>query len=130
MKLTLKDRCPIHNSYFCCGRDKYWANRSLGVPVRRIEDPNHPRGYRELRSPAAMRILVKQKVAEQNGRCAICGECFGDWADIVPDHRRPRGMGGAWRDDHPENIAAVHNSCNLQKGSKHDSGVSLPKEDV
>jgi hypothetical protein len=27
-------------------------------------------------------------------------------------------MGGAWRDDHPENIQAVHRRCNLQKGSR------------
>jgi hypothetical protein len=27
-------------------------------------------------------------------------------------------MGGAWRDDHPDNIQAVHSRCNGQKGSK------------
>jgi hypothetical protein len=26
-------------------------------------------------------------------------------------------MGGAWRDDHPENIQAVHWWCNSGKGS-------------
>jgi hypothetical protein len=26
-------------------------------------------------------------------------------------------MGGAWRDDHPENIQAVHWWCNSEKGS-------------
>jgi hypothetical protein len=26
-------------------------------------------------------------------------------------------MGGAWRDDHPENIQAVHWWCNEEKGS-------------
>jgi hypothetical protein len=26
-------------------------------------------------------------------------------------------MGGAWRDDHPENIQAVHWWCNGDKGS-------------
>jgi hypothetical protein len=26
-------------------------------------------------------------------------------------------MGGAWRDDHPENIQAVHWWCNVEKGS-------------
>jgi 5-methylcytosine-specific restriction endonuclease McrA len=36
----------------------------------------------------------------------------------VPDHIEPKGMGGAWRDDHPENIQAVHRRCNLQKGSR------------
>jgi hypothetical protein len=36
---------------------------------------------------------------------------------VVADHRNPKGMGGAWRDDHPENIQAVHWWCNDEKGS-------------
>jgi hypothetical protein len=27
-------------------------------------------------------------------------------------------MGGAWRDDHPDNIQAVHWWCNGEKGSR------------
>jgi hypothetical protein len=38
--------------------------------------------------------------------------------DIVPDHIEPKGMGAAWRDDHPDNIQAAHPLCNLLKGSK------------
>jgi hypothetical protein len=26
-------------------------------------------------------------------------------------------MGGAWRDDHPDNIQATHSWCNEEKGS-------------
>ena len=85
--------------------------------VQRIEDPHHPRGYRELRSPAEMRKLLKRKVAEQNGVCAICRCEFTDYGDIVPDHIDPKGMGGAWRDDHPDNIQAAHWWCNGEKGS-------------
>lgn len=36
---------------------------------------------------------------------------------IVPDHRDPKGMGGARRDDHPDNIQATHWWCNEGKGS-------------
>jgi hypothetical protein len=36
---------------------------------------------------------------------------------ISPDHINPKGMGGAWQDDHPENIQAVHWWCNGEKGS-------------
>jgi hypothetical protein len=36
---------------------------------------------------------------------------------VVPDHIHPRGMGGAWRDDHPDNIQAVHWWCNREMGS-------------
>ena len=38
-------------------------------------------------------------------------------ADVVPDHKRCKGMGGAWRDDHPDNIQATHWWCNGEKGS-------------
>jgi len=56
-------------------------------------------------------------IPKQDGKCAICHETFTDYNEIVPDHIEPKGMGGAWRDDHPENIQAVHRRCNLEKGS-------------
>ena len=76
--------------------------------VRRIDDLQHPRGYREIRSNAEMRKLMDRKIAAQNGIYALCKGQFTDYNDIVPDHINPRGMGGAWRDDHPDNIQAVH----------------------
>ena len=115
MKLRQKERCPIHKSFYCCGRTP--GQRTYGKGVQRIEDPHHPRGYRELRSPAEMRKLLNRKIAEQNGKCAICHKEFTEYSDIVPDHRHPKGMGGAWRDDHPENIQATHWWCNGEKGS-------------
>jgi hypothetical protein len=33
----------------------------------------------------------------------------------VPDHIDPRGMGGARRDDHPDNIQAAHFWCNGER---------------
>jgi len=45
-----------------------------------------------------MRTLLKRKIIEQNMKCAICHEEFTDYNDIVPDHRDPKGMGGAWRE--------------------------------
>jgi hypothetical protein len=85
--------------------------------MQRIEDPHHPRGYRELRSPGEMRKLLNRKILDQDRTCAICHEGFMDYNDIVPDHRDPKGMGGAWRDDHPDNIQATHWWCNGEKGS-------------
>jgi hypothetical protein len=73
----------------------------LQVGVRRIEDSHHPRGYRELRSPAEMRKLVNRKIVEQDRICAICHFDFRDYNDVVPDHENRKGIGGAWRDDHP-----------------------------
>lgn len=118
MRLRRNEYCPIHRSRFCCGREPIRKNRSLmRLGVQRVEDPHHPRGYRELRSPAEMRKLLNQKIIDQGKKCAICHEEFSDYNDIVPDHRDPKGMGGAWRDDHPDNIQATHWSCNGDKGS-------------
>lgn len=120
MRLRRNEYCPIHRSLFCCGRGPIQKERkatTIRMGVLRIEDPHHPRGYRELRSRAEMRKLLKRKVSEQSGICAICHEEFTDYNDIVPDHRDPKGMGGAWRDDHPDNIQATHFWCNEEKGS-------------
>jgi hypothetical protein len=118
MKLHRKEICPIHRSLFCCGREQARKQRRRWAQVQRIEDPHHPRGYRERRSPAEMRRLLNRKIIEQNGRCGICHKLFTDYKEIVPDHIEPKGMGSARRDDHPENIQAAHRKCNLEKGSK------------
>ena len=117
VKLRRNEYCPIHRSVSCCGREQTPYALRLQPGIRRIEDPHHPRGYRELRSPAEMRKLLNRKIAEQDRRCAICHEEFTDYNDVVPDHRNPKGMGGAWRDDHPDNIQATHSWCNEEKGS-------------
>lgn len=118
MRLRRSQICPIHNSRFCCGREAVpKERRTQQIGVRRIDDPHHPRGYRELRSNAEMRRLMNRKIGLQQGRCALCGETFANYSDVVPDHISPRGMDGAWRDDHPDNIQAVHFWCNGEKGS-------------
>jgi hypothetical protein len=117
MKLRRKEFCPIHHSLSCCGRGRPSKERRLSLGIRRVDDAHHPRGYRELRSPAEMRKLLNRKITEQNGKCAICHKEFTEFSDIVPDHKYPKGMGGAWRDDHPDNIQAAHWWCNGEKGS-------------
>ena len=94
MRLRRNEYCPIHRSLFCCGREQARKERRVRLGVQRIEDPHHPRGYRELRSPAEMRKLLNRKIVEQNRKCAICHEEFTDYNDIVPDHKEPKGMGG------------------------------------
>jgi len=64
-----------------------------------------------------MRKLLNRKIVEQKGICPICGEEFTDYTDVAADHKEPKGMGGAWRDDHPDNIRAAHWWCNDEKGS-------------
>jgi hypothetical protein len=117
MRLRRNEYCPIHKSVRCCGREPAHYVRNVQPGIRRIEDLHHPRGYRELRSTAEMRKLLNRKIVEQGRKCATCHEEFTDYNDIVPDHKDPKGMGGAWRDDHPDNIQATHWWCNEEKGS-------------
>jgi hypothetical protein len=87
VRLRRHQFCPIHRSLYCCGRGeipKERRQRQLGV--RRIDDPQHPRGYRELRSNGEMRKLVDRKIVAQNGICGICKEKFTNYSDVVPDH--------------------------------------------
>lgn len=117
MKLRPNEFCPIHRSLSCCGREalpKPTGHQARGSARGRSP---HPRGYREFRSPAEMRKLMNRKLVEQNGICPICNEEFTDYNDIVPDHKEPKGLGGAWRDDHPDNIQATHWWCDEEKGS-------------
>jgi len=122
MRLRPNEVCPIHRSITCCGREPSPRVTVVRTGMQRIEDPHHPRGYRELRSPAEMRKLLNRKIVEQNNACPICLEEFTDYSDVVPDHKRPKGMGGAWRDDHPDNIQATHWWCNEEKGSTRMDG--------
>jgi len=66
---------------------------------------------------AILRNVINRTIVEQNGVWPICYEELTDYGDIVPDHKNPKGMGGAWRDDHPDNIEATHWWCNEEKGS-------------
>src|SRR5215469_3300074 len=117
MKIRRNQLCPIQRSRSCCGREPIRKEKTLQVGVRRIEDPHHPRGYRELRSPTEMRKLLNRKIVEQDKICAICHFEFTDYHDVVPNHENPMGMGGAWRDDHPSSVRAVHWWCYSEKGS-------------
>ena len=86
MRLRGNELCPIHNSASCCGRELMPKPRLIRLGIQRVEDPHHPRGYRELRSPAEMRKLLNRKIVQQGGICAICHEDFTDYNDVVPDH--------------------------------------------
>lgn len=94
MRLRSNELCPIHKSASCCGRELMPKPKLIRIGIQRVEDPHHPRGYRELRSPAEMRKLLNRKIVQQGGICAICHEEFTDYNDVVPDHKNPKGMGG------------------------------------
>jgi len=121
MKLRRNEYCPIHRSLSCCGREAIPKARKTRRPgVQRIDDPHHPRGYRELRSNAEMRKLLNRKIVEQGREWVLCHLKFTNYGDIVPDHINPKGMGGSWRDAHPDNIQAAHWLCNGDKGSTRE----------
>jgi hypothetical protein len=88
----------------CCGREQTHCVRTVQPSIRRIEDPHHPRGFRELRSPAEMRKLLKRRVTEQKGIRAICHEEFTDYNDIVPDHRDAERDGRSANKDRCQNL--------------------------
>ena len=53
MRLRRTQICPIHHSRFCCGREAIPKDRGIRqTGIRRVDDPQHPRGFRELRSNA------------------------------------------------------------------------------
>lgn len=126
MRLKGNQLCPLHRRRDCCGRaefaryikPKHTKWETIRPGWRRIKDATNPRGYRYKLSPAEMRKVIDRKIAEQNHFCGICGLALTDYTDVVPDHKEPRGLGGATRDDHPENIQAAHSACNLKKGSR------------
>ena len=105
---------PDSPLFFCCGRGTMLkCKRPPQMGIRRINDPLHARGYPEICPNAEMRKLLHKKMVTQSCKCAICKVIFTDYTDIVPDHINPCVVGGAaWRDDHPENIRAVHWWCN------------------
>jgi hypothetical protein len=80
MRLRRNEYCPIHRSLSCCGREAIRKERKATIVIRmgvqRVEDPHHPRGFRELRSPAEMRKLLNRKIVEQG----------------TPSYRRSIGM--------------------------------------
>lgn len=125
MRLRKGQICPIHRSRKCCGRDDVpaferrsgkWETVRPGW--RRIKDETNSRGYRYRLSPAEMRKVLDRKIEDQNQMCGICGFALEDYNDVAPDHKEPKGLGGARRDDHPDNIQAAHSRCNIEKGSQ------------
>jgi hypothetical protein len=121
--LKKNERCPIHNSFFCCGREQVKRRTfHCGGAVERIEDATHSMGYREICSRAELRKRLLKKIEEQGGMCADpklggCGQPLSDFRGVELDHKEPKGMGGARRDDSLSNLQALCVECNRKKGS-------------
>jgi len=119
----------------CCGRASAAVIHkrryvSLEPGVQRRPDDTVARGYRELRSPAAMRKLLLEKIKIQHGLCYWCHDEFEDISEVVADHKAPRGMGAARRDDSRENVVASCGPCNSAKGSRRDFKPDEARETI
>jgi len=76
MRLRANELCPIHRSVSCCGRETIPKPRQIRLGVKRVEDPRHPRGYRELRSPAEMRLCrIRHNRMYADSRIMPSGYC-------------------------------------------------------
>jgi hypothetical protein len=128
VKLKLSELCPIHRRRDCCGRSEFvryekpphpkWEQVRPGVRRIRDERADHPDGYRYKLSPAEMKKVLNRKIQEQSGICAHCHKEFLDYADVGPDHIKPKGLGGGRADDRESNIRALHHWCNSERGSR------------
>jgi hypothetical protein len=138
--LKSREICPIHHSYFCvpCHKPQKkfpastWGKRGElsrtplarsprrfpSPAVMRIEDATVPRGYREECNARELKRRKDQKIHEQGGCCYLCGEKFENYRDVECCHKRSKGMGGAYHDDHIENLFAGHRWCNREQGSR------------
>ncbi len=119
-RLRKGERCPLHNSFYCCGRSKpkprKQSFRQTG-PVIRVMDNSHPRGYREECSAAELRRR-KNELIRQSVSCLYCTEPFTDYRQVELAHRNSKGMGGFKRDDHRDNLGLAHRWCNRKNGSR------------
>jgi hypothetical protein len=120
--LRKAERCPLHNSYACvCHKGpstKPTPPKAVFVRgVKRIEDPFHPRGFRE-EINAQEKKRRKYLLLTKGKTCFYCGQEFTRYDEIELCHKEPKGFNGARHDDHMTNLCLGHRSCNQENGSK------------
>lgn len=119
-KLRKGERCPIHKSFFCCGRERKKPERQTAAVIR-VMDDHHPRGYREICSEEELRRRKHELIAKDEG-CLYCSDPFDDYRQVELAHKQSKGLGaakfGAFHDDHRENLGLAHKPCNRRNGSK------------
>lgn len=60
----------------------------------------------------------KLKLCEKISDCFYCHEPLESFSDTDLSHIEPKGMNGARRDDHWDNLTLAHRRCNNLNGSK------------
>jgi len=99
--------------------------------IRRIEDPHHPRGYREWVGRKE-RERRKQELIDAPGekRCYVCNGFFFYSDPPTLEHILPAGAGGANHDDHRSNLALSHFRCNSAKGGQRNFVTHSQQSDI
>jgi hypothetical protein len=93
--------------------------------VRRISDPHHPRGYRDICSPSAWERR-RRFIAERAGdACHRCGRHCA-YPDGDAHHEGGRGLGGGKRDDSVEGLEWLCRMCH--RGVVHVPAKVLPSK--
>ena len=121
-KLKPGQYCPLHKSFYCCNRKPVPRpapkRREFLRGVTIIEDPHHPRGFRERCSPVELNRRKDKMLKNGQTTCFYCQKEFELYSDIVVAHKEPKSLGGARHDDHESNICLSHSICNLENGTK------------
>lgn len=123
-KLRNNQMCPLHKKFNCCGRESAIDGRPArrfspqSADVKIIDDPHHPRGYREKCSMRELRKRKMEMLLRGDRECMHCKETLEDFREIVVGHYESKGQGGARHDDHRDNIGLSHSVCNILNGSK------------
>lgn len=118
-KLRENERCPIHRSLNCCGRDDSNPRVLRSAAKFRMIAPGvkvFPDGHIE-RSPAALKHR-KDSLLRQGKPCRACGVEFDDYSDVELAHDEPKGFNGWKRDDSDGNTFLLHTVTNRDQGSR------------
>lgn len=98
---------------------KAWLRHGHSATVTREFEDKTTGEKRLLLSEADWRKMKRGMwAAGKKLLCGICGRYISSYGDLEPDHIKPRGMDGAFRDDSPANIQRSHWWCNREKGSR------------
>lgn len=118
MKLKANERCPIHRSKTCCGRQDRLARSAIKKPLWNYIGPGvklYPDGHIE-RSQSALK-RVKDDLLRRGYKCAACGQAFDDYEQVELAHVRSKGFSGSRRNDATENLVLMHRGSNRAQGS-------------
>lgn len=117
-RLNKSERCPIHNSFFCCGRER--------LRSKKYQYRQHIRALPDGRVVCSQAELTrrKKKLLRDHPFCAACevldpeNARFADFRDVHLAHMNSKGHGGGKHDDSWPNLRLMHAAENIEMGSR------------